>query len=81
MNLSICQINPTLGDFKRNKEKIFKYIFKSIDLNADIIIFPELAICGYPPLDLIWEDGFAIENDFVLNEVAKVTNIPIIINR
>ena len=79
MNLSICQINPSLGDFKRNKEKIIKYIFKSKDLNADIIIFPELAICGYPPLDLIWEDGFIMENDLVLNAVANVSTVPIII--
>ena len=49
VNLSICQINPSLGDFKSNKEKILKYIYKSKDLSSDIIIFPELAICGYPP--------------------------------
>ena len=79
MNLSICQINPSLGDFKRNKEKILKYIFKSKDLYSDIIIFPELAICGYPPLDLIWEDGFIMENDLVLNAVANVSTVPIII--
>ena len=79
MNLAICQINPSLGDFKNNKEKILKYIIKSKTLNADIIVFPELATCGYPPLDLIWEDGFIRENDIVLNEVATVSNIPIII--
>ena len=79
MNLSICQINPSLGDFKSNKEKILKYIIKSKDLSSDIIIFPELAICGYPPLDLIWEDGFIMENDLVLNEVASLSNVPIII--
>ena len=79
MNLSICQINPSLGDFKSNKEKILKYIYKSKDLSSDIIIFPELAICGYPPMDLIWEDGFIMENDLVLNEVASESNVPIII--
>ena len=79
MNLAICQINPSLGDFKNNKEKILKYINRSINLYSDIIIFPELAICGYPPLDLIWEDGFIKENNLALNEVAKVSNIPIII--
>ena len=79
MNLSICQINPSLGDFKSNKEKILKYIFKSKDLSSDIIIFPELAICGYPPMDLIWEDGFIMENNLVLNEVASESNVPIII--
>ena len=79
MNLSICQINPSLGDFKSNKEKILKYILKSKEISTDIIIFPELAICGYPPLDLIWEDGFIKENDLVLDEVASVSNVPIII--
>ena len=79
MNLSICQINPSLGDFKSNKEKILKYIYKSKDLSIDIIIFPELAICGYPPMDLIWKDGFIMENNLVLNEVASESNVPIII--
>ena len=37
-------------------------------------VFPELATCGYPPLDLIWEDGFIMENNLVLNEVASVSN-------
>ena len=79
MNLSICQINPSLGDFKSNKEKILKYIFKSINLSANIIVFPELAICGYPPMDLIWEDGFIMENNLVLNEVARESTVPKII--
>ena len=79
MNLAICQINPSLGDFKNNKEKILKYINRSNNLYSDIIIFPELAICGYPPLDLIWEDGFIKENNLALNEVAKASNIPTII--
>ncbi len=79
MNLAICQINPTVGDFKNNKEKILKYIVRSNILNADIIVFPELSICGYPPLDLIWEDGFIQENEIVLNEVATASNTPIII--
>ena len=79
MNLSICQINPSLGDFKNNKEKILKYIYRSNKLNSNIIIFPELAICGYPPMDLIWEDGFIKQNDIALNEIAKLSSIPIII--
>jgi len=79
VNLSICQINPSLGDFKGNKEKILKYISTSKSLNADIIVFPELAICGYPPLDLIREDGFIMENDLALNEVANFSTVPVII--
>jgi len=79
VNLSICQINPSVGGFKNNKEKILKYINRSKKLNADIVVFPELAICGYPPLDLIWEDGFIKENNISISEVATLSNIPIII--
>ena len=64
---------------EKQQRKNIKYIFKSKDLSSDIIIFPELAICGYPPMDLIWEDGFIMENNLVLNEVASESTVPIII--
>ena len=62
MKLAICQINPSLGDIEKNKLKILKFIDKSYKLNTDIIVFPELSLCGYPPLDLLREESFIKEN-------------------
>ena len=79
MKLAICQINPSLGDFKNNKLKILKYIERSNYLNANIIVFPELSLCGYPPMDLIWDNGFIEQNNKALNEIASYANVPIIL--
>ena len=79
MKIVLCQINPTVGDFRNNKDKILKHINRNNDLNIDIIIFPELAICGYPPMDLIWEIGFVRENLNVLDKIASISKVPIII--
>lgn len=79
MKIALCQINTTVGDFDFNKKNILKHINKCKDLNADIIVFPELSICGYPPLDLIWEDRFISDNMSTLKSIASRTDIPIII--
>jgi NAD+ synthase (glutamine-hydrolysing) len=52
----ISQFNPTVGDINSNTEKIIKIIQKHND--ASLIIFPELAICGYSPEDLLLHNGF-----------------------
>ena len=79
MKIAICQINPSLGDFENNKIKILEYANKAMSLDANIIIFPELSICGYPPMDLIWESDFIEQNNKALKEVASVSSIPMII--
>ena len=78
MKIAICQINPIVGDFDYNHNLLLKYYKKSIGLSADIIVFPELIISGYPPQDLLWEDGFVDQNLLHLNEIASVSSIPII---
>ena len=52
MKVALCQINTILGNFDYNYKKILKYYNKSVELNADIVVFPELVITGYPPQDL-----------------------------
>ncbi|MGY8788023.1 MAG: nitrilase-related carbon-nitrogen hydrolase, partial [Fidelibacterota bacterium] len=58
MKIALCQINPTVGAFEINQKLILMYYKKSIEANADIVVFPELSIPGYPPQDLLWESGF-----------------------
>ena len=79
MKIALCQVNPTVGSFEKNRELILKYYSKSIKLNTDIIIFPELITTGYPPQDLLWENGFVEENLKLVDEIASESSIPLII--
>jgi len=78
MKIALCQINPTVGSFEDNKNIILKYYNKSIELNADIIVFPELCTTGYPPQDLLWENGFVEENLQLVDTVSSQSSTPLI---
>ncbi|MDR2618004.1 MAG: NAD+ synthase, partial [Treponema sp.] len=58
MRIAIAQINSTIGDFSGNKEKILEFARKARAEKADLALFPELAVCGYPPMDLLDQDRF-----------------------
>ena len=79
MKIALCQINTIVGNFAYNQQKILKYYNNSIELNANIIAFPELVISGYPPQDLILLDSFINKNLEVLDIISKKTTIPMII--
>lgn len=53
MRIAIGQINPCLGDFDKNKKKILDFTKRAFEKKADLIVFPECAIFGYPPYDLL----------------------------
>ncbi len=53
MKIAIGQVNPTIGQVGANTDKIIEYIRKARDSNADLVVFPEMAIIGYPPMDLL----------------------------
>lgn len=81
LKLVVAQIELTIGDLQKNKERILSSVVKSRDeLQADLVLFPELCITGYPPEDLLLRDDF---NDAVaqtLQEiVAEVNGIDAII--
>ena len=79
MKIALCQINPTVGAINQNKKHIFDTYNQAIDLEADIIIFPELAIIGYPPQDLLLRDRFVINAKKALDEIAQKSTVPIIL--
>ncbi len=79
MKIALCQINPTVGAFEKNKELILKYYNECIQENADIIVFPELVITGYPPQDLLWEEGFVEQNLEIINHIASHSTVPVIV--
>lgn len=71
LKIALAQNNFTVGDISGNAEKIIRSINNAIKENADIILFPELALCGYPPLDLVLEKEFIAENKKKISEIAK----------
>lgn len=69
MKIAICQYNPIIGDLKWNSEKILEGYFRGVKDDADLVIFPELFLCGYPPLDLVEKKEF---RDAVKNAAQKI---------
>ena len=53
MKIALGQINPTVGDFSGNAAKIVQFALQARSAGAGLILFPELAVCGYPPRDLV----------------------------
>ncbi|RLB83121.1 MAG: NAD+ synthase [Deltaproteobacteria bacterium] len=79
MKIALAQINPTIGDFKHNMDKIMAYIEKAKDLACDLIVFSELVICGYPPRDLLEKQAFVTANlDHFYRLVDSVKGIGVI---
>jgi len=74
MKIAICQSNPIIGDIKGNKEKIINGYKKGISDGADLVVFPELFLCGYPPLDLVEKKEFREEVIKTASEIASQTN-------
>lgn len=74
LRVAICQINTRVGDLHGNAEKILSTMAEAEREGADLAIFPELTITGYPPEDLLLKPGFIADNQAVLDEVAsKIT--------
>jgi len=53
MRVRLAQMNPTVGDIQGNTSRIFKEIERAREQGIQLLIFPELAVCGYPPMDLL----------------------------
>ena len=79
MKVSLCQINPILGNFDHNREKILNYYNNCIESNVDIVVFPELSITGYPPQDLLLDVEFINENLNALQSISRISTVPLII--
>ncbi len=71
MRIALAQTNPTIGNFERNIAKIKDAINRSRSSHCDLVIFPELAIMGYPPKDLLEKEDFVQGNLQALNGLMK----------
>jgi NAD+ synthetase len=73
MKIALCQIDPIIGHLEYNKQKILDGYKKAIDVRADLAIFPELSLVGYPPLDLVEKSEFRKAVNKAAKEIASQT--------
>ncbi len=71
MKICLAQINSLVGDIQNNTNKIIAYINRAREQYVDLIIFPELSICGYPPKDLLLKKDFLKEIQRNINRIVK----------
>jgi NAD+ synthase (glutamine-hydrolysing) len=74
VRIAQAQINTTVGDLKGNSDKIIKFIKEAKRNKADIITFPEMAIAGYPPEDLLFKPQFIKDNLEALKKISRYTD-------
>src|SRR5881398_1440003 len=70
MRLALAQINTTVGDLDGNREKIVHGLGEARSGSADLVLFPELAVTGYPPEDLLLRPAFIREARRSLEQIA-----------
>jgi NAD+ synthase (glutamine-hydrolysing) len=70
MRLALCQINTTVGDIAGNAERVREGIHAAREAGAELVLFPELALTGYPPEDLLLKEHFLADADAALGELA-----------
>lgn len=70
LRVAICQINTKVGDLEGNAAKVLEWMAEAEREDADLAVFPELTITGYPPEDLLLKPGFIGENIRILHELA-----------
>lgn len=73
VRIAIAQINTTVGDLDGNTQKVIDYIGRAKEAGADIVTFPELAITGYPPEDLLLKNGFIRKNMECLDRIVAAS--------
>jgi NAD+ synthase (glutamine-hydrolysing) len=73
VKIALAQINPTVGDFVGNTKKILEYAARGGDVGADLVVFPELAVCGYPPADFLEKAAFVARAEEAVGEIAVWT--------
>jgi NAD+ synthase (glutamine-hydrolysing) len=74
VQIALGQIDPTVGDFAGNTRRILECAERA--MGADLVIFPELAVCGYPPADLLEKSDFIARAGQAVEEIARWTGEP-----
>ena len=78
MKIALVQLNPIIGDFNYNCEKIIQYARKASATGCDLAVFPELAVSGYPPLDLLERRSFIDDHESAVEKlIDELPPIPV----
>lgn len=73
MKIALGQINTTVGDFSGNSKKIIDFSRRAKDSGAELILFPELSVCGYPARDMVERPSFVRRNQETVEHIAAET--------
>lgn len=80
MKVALAQINPTVGDIDGNTRKIVEHIVAATRGGAHLVVFPELAVFGYPPKDLVLRENLVRRNVAAMGAIAgKCTHIAAVV--
>ena len=79
MHVALCQFNPVVGAIFQNANKMKEFASLAFSQGAELIIFPELAICGYPPKDLLFREELHQQIKLALDELSRISPLPIIL--
>ena len=71
MKILIAQLNPKIGDLKGNAEKVISTLHSAREDRVDIVVFPEMTICGYAPDDLVLHESFIDEMEYHLDRIVQ----------
>lgn len=74
MKILVAQLNYTIGDLKGNTDKILEALGQARKEEVDIVVFSELALCGYPPEDLLLHESFIEEVEQCLEKIVKASH-------
>jgi NAD+ synthetase len=78
LKIALVQLNPIIGDFNYNCEKIIQYARKASATGCDLAVFPELAVSGYPPLDLLERRSFIDDHESAVEKlIDELPPIPV----
>src|ERR1700677_1636309 len=80
MRLGLLQLNATIGAYEKNRARIEETYRDAVSRGAELVLAPELALCGYPPRDLLLRDDFIQRGlDTLTQLAAAIGDVPIIV--
>jgi NAD+ synthase (glutamine-hydrolysing) len=71
VRIALGQLNATVGDLGGNVDKMIRTYKQARQQDTDLIVFPELAVCGYPPEDLVYKQQFLIDNKIAVESLGR----------
>ena len=71
LRVALAQFNASVGDIEGNIKKMCRFYSQAVEAGAEVVVFPEMSVCGYPPEDLLLESQFLNETRAAVEQLAK----------